>query len=272
MSTHFQGPLAGAISALGGVGADVPINGVSLQDWSLYFNDFHLVSDYDATNDWSLTQISGGGSAALVADAPNGTLRLDCPADNDGPVIQLDDGSIAYNPVAAVAGTNVASESVFAARFNLADVSASAAFIGLAELHATSAVLVAPETAATTSDTHAGFYTSDAASGVFVATAAGQTDTTAVTIPSAFTVADSTYVDVAVRVIGTSQAHFAYRPSGRNEAQRKVPGWVYLGGLTTADAWNANMFITIGTLGGGTGDDLDLDWVMLASKRDITIG
>lgn len=56
-----------------------------------YFNDFRgLAADYDVTNEWTYTEVGGGGAAALVADALCGRLTLTTDAlDNDACQIVL---------------------------------------------------------------------------------------------------------------------------------------------------------------------------------------
>lgn len=57
-----------------------------------YFNDFrHLTLDYDATNDWTMTEDDAACTQAISADAVNGTLLLTNKAttDNNGQQIEL---------------------------------------------------------------------------------------------------------------------------------------------------------------------------------------
>lgn len=275
MSTHFQGPLAGSLNALGGAGKDVPIHGLSAQDWAVFFNDFHNDADYDATNDWTLTQVTGG-SAALQADlGGRGLLRLDAPAQNQGPSIQRDGaGSTVILPVAATA-TNAQTEAVFAARFAATDVSGTDAFVGLAE----SGAAVMSSAGALTVDTHAGFHVTVADAGAFRCSAAGSDDTNAATIESVFTLSDAEYVDVAVRITGTLLAEFYYRLSGSSASRSdgKVRPWTKAGTIdlnsdpATADAWDAAMYPTLALIGDGAADDLDVDWVLFAVRRDRSL-
>lgn len=275
MATHFKNPLFGSVDAGDGAFAYVPVDAFQDRDWMVYRNDFLLVRDYDATNDWTLTAITGG-SAALVADQNEGILQLDCPADQQGPIIQLDKGSIGITP-AASSTTAVATEAVFACRFRLLDAGASSFFVGLAEVHGVGEEVL--EAAGTTAaDTHAGFIQADpntATAGAINVTAAGQTNATAVTgtAGSYFTLADNTFVEVAVRITGLDTAEFYYRPSGRvtNSPVLSGPPWARVATLTTADDWDTVMFPSIALAGSGTGDDLDVDWVVFAVKRDLTL-
>ena len=274
MTTHFKGPVSGAKTAWAGGGADVPIDAISHDDWVVYHNDFIHFADYDATNDWTLTQVSAGGSAAINAlpTLPNGVLVLDCPANLDGPIVQFDKNRMHYL-AAASSATVVATETVFACRFSVLDVSTSSVFVGLAESESggTGNVLTTP-TAGTTSDTHIGFVSNNVLAGAFTATAAGSVDTTAVTTAGVFTLTDGDWIDVAVRAVGQTEAHFYYRPVGRSaDSRRTRRDWIELPTLTTTEAWDASMFPTFAVLGAAAGDDLYIDRIVWAVKRDLTI-
>ena len=272
--SRFSGPILGSSESMAGALEDAPIGAFANTQWVEYFNDFSLLdADYDTTTDWSLTQVSGGGSAAIiktVASSDVGILRLDCPADNDGPIIQVD-GSVAaglsplgITPTAATAGSAAATDAIFASRFRMLDVSGQGIFVGLAELNATSAIRATPE-GAITSDTHLGFAQADSDSGAIYFTVAGDDDTAATTdtsvIPSAL--ADSEWVEVAVRATGTDRYRGYVRSGGQNAKWNKVAD----GTLSTG--WDVQMLISLANIGGGAGDDLDVDYVYFAQKRDL---
>ena len=271
--SHYQGPLLGSNRAVGGALADAPLELASRPDWFVYENDFtQIEQDYLATTDWSLTQVSAGGSASILAAtgaSETGILRLDCPANLDGPIVQLDGSAAAglsplgFTPSASSA-TALPSECYFAARFAIQDVSAQGTFVGLAELNSQTAVIATP-TGGITSDTHCGFHTDS--SGTLIFTAAGADDTAAVTVADCLItdLTDGDYVEVAMRLIGTTTAEGYVREvnTAYNEPWRKV------GTLTTAAAWANQMLITFANLGGGTGDDLDIDYVGMAVRRNL---
>lgn len=270
--THFNGPLSGSPTAWAGGGADLPIDAISGDDWFVYANDFFLTNDYDATNDFTLTAITGGTAALEASNI--GLLRLDAPAQNQGPIVQLDGPAGNATPgVLPTAGSTTAEPSVaiLAARFALLDADTTDAFVGLAELNATSAVLTAA--GALTSDTHAGFHVTNALNGVFQISVAGDDDTAAVTQASAFTATDTAFVDVAVRIEGTTSASFYWRPAGKvpNSRPFRPHPWASIGTLTAAAAWDARMYPTIALVGDAASDYLDLDRIVFAVKRDLTI-
>ena len=272
--TRFSGPILGSSESMAGALEDAPIGAFANTQWVEYFNDFSLRAvDHGATSDWTQTQVSGGGSAGVlttVAFSDVGILRLDCPADNDGPIVQLDGSVLAglsplgITPTAATAGSVAATDAIFASRFRMLDVSAQGIFVGLAELNSESPIRGTPE-GAITSDTHLGFAQADSDSGAIYFTVAGDDDTAATTdtsvIPSAL--ADSEWVEVAVRATGTDRYRGYVRSGGQNAKWNKVAD----GTLSTG--WDAQMLISLANIGGGTGDDLDVDYVYFAQKRDL---
>lgn len=272
MSSHFKTPIIGSPASGSGAFKDLPLHVVGDEDWMVYKNDFLLSSDIDVTNDWTLTTITAG-TAALVADSNMGIVRLDCPGDQQGPILQLDGGSVAITPSAS--GTNaIASEAVLAGRIRLRDAGASSFFFGLAEATATSAVLVAAGT--TSSDTHAGFHQQDpntTEAGAINMVAAGDTNANQQSSSLSFNLTDDEWVDLAVRITGTQAASFYARRSDLVGARGRTPKpWVQLDDLETTNAWDAAMFPTIALAGSGTGDDLDLDKLVFAVRRDLTVG
>lgn len=277
-TTRFSGPILGSGDSMGGALEDAPISVLANTQWVEYFNDFSLLdADYDTTTDWSLTQVSSGGTAAIiktVASSDVGILRLDCPADEDGPIVQLD-GSVAaglsplgVTPTAATAGSAAATDAIFASRFRIVDVSAQGIFVGLAELNGTSAIIATPE-GGITSDTHIGFAQKDSDSGAIYFTVAGDADGDAVTvtgssvIPSALS--DSEWIEIAVRATGTDRYRGYVRQGGSAGRWRKVAD----GTLASGNTWDAQMLISLANLGGAAGDDLDVDYVYFAQKRDL---
>tara|TARA_R110002020_G_C16062500_1_gene755569 strand:- start:18 stop:857 length:840 start_codon:yes stop_codon:yes gene_type:complete len=275
-TTRFSGPILGSSEAMAGALEDGPIGVVANTQWVEYFNDFSLLdADYDTTTDWSLTQVSGGGSAAIiktVANSDTGILRLDCPADNDGPIVQLD-GSVAaglsplgVTPTAAVSGTSAPTDAIFASRFRILDVSGSGVFVGLAELNGTSAIMATPE-GGVTSDTHIGFAQKDSDAGSIYFTVAGDDDTAAVTDTTVLSsaLADSEFVEIAVRATGVDRYRGYVRSGGQDRKWTKVID----GTLASGNTWDAQMLISLVNIGGGVGDDLDIDYVYFAQKRDL---
>jgi len=271
--SHWKHPHLGSDSAFAGALENIPLEIANNSDWSVYFNDFtNIDNDYVTTTDWSLTQVSAGGSASVLVDAGTadiGVLRLDCPADEDGPILQYDGSGAAgtsplgVTPAAAVAGTSIASDAVFGARFRVLDVSAQGIFVGLAELNGSSAVIATPE-GAITSDTHIGFSKTDADVGSLTFTASGDADTTADTTTGVATLTDSSWIEVACRATGVNRARGYVRLPGQNT------GWKQVADVAMTTDWDAQMLITLANIGAGTGDDLDIDYVWLAVRRELT--
>lgn len=272
MAVHFKGPIFGSSETAGGALEGAPIELISRSEWVTYFNDFNNIDkDYLTTTDFSLTQVSGGGSAAVqpFAGGYTGFLRLDCPADEDGPIVQFDSsaaagtGCLAYSPFDESAGSYYASEAVFMSRFRINDITGCGTFVGLAELNASSAIKATPQ-GAITSDTHIGFAHRDSDNGAVYFTVAGNDDTAATTA-SAVTVASFGWVEVALKLKGTKTYHAYVKESGANKKWNLVAS----GQLSTG--WDAAMLISFVNIGGGAGDDLDVDYVGLAVKRDTTV-
>lgn len=279
MARHLEGPALGSRGAGFGAGAfyNLPIEAANLQDWVVYFNDFLVPDDYDSTNDWTETQISGGGSASLVAATFPGILRLDCPANGDGPIVQPNSSNTALfgaTPQAKTA-SQLESDFVFACRLRLADAGACSFFVGLAELNVTSTVFTTA--GAVTSDNHAGFTQADpntATASAINTTAAGTADGNAVTtsLSSELALADNEWVDLAVRTRGINRADFYYRRAGSGGPQNTDRlKWVHAATTTTGGTWDGAMIPTLALVGSGSGDDMDIDWIMWAGKRDLTV-
>ena len=277
--TAFSGPVVGSSDAFGGAIEGLPLDLQARSQWVTYFNEFNDLTANDITTaDLSVTQVSGGGTVRIgilaAEGADRGYLVLDCPADEDGPIAQWD-WSIAaglagtgVTPAAAVAGTSVASEFVFASRFAIQDVSAQGIFVGLAEINSGSAVIATPE-GAITSDTHIGFSQSDADAGAIIFSVSGDTDTTADSITGTNVIGtpltDGEFIEVAVRGKGVNKYEAFVKVGGAGARWRKI------GGGTATTSWDAQMLITLANLGGGVGDDLLVDYVYLATKRDLLV-
>jgi hypothetical protein len=231
-------------------------------DYWVYFNDFNQHDSYDATNDWELTQVSGGGSCALVTDASNyfGMIQLDCPADADGPVIQLMNVGLP-SCAEAVAGTSAATEFVMGCRYRLLDAGASSHFVGFAENHDTSAVLPIA------SDNHVGFHEADPdTTSATVNFRYSGTTYAAADTDGSFTLEDNTWVNVVVTVNGT-QAVAGY---AMKEHATTGFDWKLIGSGETTTAINDVLIPTIALTGSGTGDDMDVDYIWVAIKRNLT--
>ncbi len=278
--SHWKGPLLGDSDSMGGALEDFPLGVFADTKYTRYFNDFQNAdTDYvTGTNGWTLTQVSGGGSASIIelADTSEGILRLDCPVDNDGPILQYDMGvtaglsPIGVTPTAATAGSAVETDALFVCRFRILDVSGQGIFVGLAELNATSAIKATPE-GAITSDTHIGFAQSDSDVGAIYFTVAGDDDTAAVTDTSVIGTAltDSEYIEVAVRARGTDKYSAFVKLGGAGRTTGADWSKVASGTLASGNTWDAQMLISLCNIGGGTTDDLDVDYVTLLQKRDL---
>lgn len=96
MPTHFKGPLYGDARADGGVLRNAPIDLTAKPHNIVYFNDFTQNSDYDATNDWVLTNATSG-TAATSSNAVGGRLVLSASTADQG-IVSLQ--------LASTAGTN----------------------------------------------------------------------------------------------------------------------------------------------------------------------
>jgi hypothetical protein len=280
MSTSFKGPIYGSADANGGALAGLPLDFQVRSEWVTYFNDFGELTANDMTTaDWSVTQVSSGGAiriGILAAEGGDiGALVLDCPANEDGPIAQLDNsiatglvGLPAITPAAAVAGTSVASEFFFASRFNMATVANQGIFVGMAEINSNSAIIATPE-GAITSDTHIGFSQSDADAGALIFSAAGDADTTANSITGTDVLGsplvDDEWIEVAVRGKGVNLFEAWVKRGGAGARWRRI------GGGTLNQDWNAQMLVSLANLGGAAGDDLIVDYVYFQSRRDLLV-
>jgi hypothetical protein len=285
--TAFSGPVVGSSDANAGSLDGLPLELQSRSQWVSYFNDFNdndvdfgigLTGGIDIGTSWSLNQVSGGGSARIgileAEGAARGYLVLDCPANLDGPIVQRDGSLTAnlfgggVNPAAAVSGTSVSTEFVFASRFAIQDVSAQGVFVGLAELNGSSAVIGTP-TGAITSDTHIGFSQAAGDAGALIFSVSGDTDTTADSITGTSVIGspltDGEFIEIAVRGKGLNQYEAFVKQGGEKKR------WSRIGGGTSTTSWDAQMLITLANLGAGTGDDLLVDYVYLATKRDLLV-
>jgi len=266
-SLRITHPIGGNRSSGAGAFADLPIKAFNTQDWAVREFDFTRVSEYDATNDFTLTQVTSG--AASVVASNTGLLTITSGAQNQGPIIQMK--TVGVLPSAASA-TAQASDAVFAARFNIVKAGATNLgdfFIGFAEINSGSAVITGA--GVITSDTHAGFrQTLSVANGAVRTSVAGTVDTTPVTA-AAFTLVGSIYYDVAVRVRGTLSASFYMRHNGRTGGSTIPKPWSYLGSHTPAEAWDARMFPTFAFIADNAGDVMNVDRIVYACKRDLTI-
>ncbi len=273
-TSRFKGPLLGSTSAMAGAMEDAPIHSLGETEWVTYFNDFTQVDkSYIPTTDWSATVFTAGTQtiAVDVDDLGIGILRLDGGAGtNQGVVTQLDGSAAAGRaPIgydfAAGSGSAHPSECFFACRFRILDVDKQSVFVGLAELHGTSNVLLTSTSTLTASDNHIGFHQIDTDDGALRFTTAGtavanlNTDTSV--LPS--NLLDGGWIEVAVRASGTlGYSGYIRTPGG---------SWTKVAGADAGTAWNEQMVITLGNMGTGAGDDLDVDYVLFARKRDVVI-
>jgi hypothetical protein len=273
--TAFSGPILGSSDSMGGALIGGPIDLFARTQWVTYFNDFiNAPADYDVNNDWSPTTFTAGTQtiSKLYDDTAVGILTLDGGAGaNQGVVTQLDGSGaagravIGYDPNAATAGTDVASEVVFASRFRIKDVDKQSVFVGLAELHATSNVLLTNTGTVTVSDNHIGFtqiLTDDGAIRFSTAGTAIANLVSGTTAPLQTALLDDGWIEVAIRCTGTT----GYAGYVRIPGQKTNWTEVFSG---TGTAWNEQMVISLGNMGAAAGDDLDVDYVMLSVKRDI---
>lgn len=95
MATRFKGPIKNSdVSGMGDRGWFKNMNLGLDPDIVVWKNDFIQASDLDVTNDWTGTQVDGGGDSsevlALAADALNGELTVTPnDADDDSTALQL---------------------------------------------------------------------------------------------------------------------------------------------------------------------------------------
>jgi hypothetical protein len=270
VTTHYSGPLEGSKQAGGGGLAGLPIGPLSAMDMSVVMDvDFNKAGDYDNVVDWTVTAITAG-TAGIVTGASGilapGNLRLDAPAQDQGLILQY---NTALVPGAASASA-VTSEIIFWARFALRDADASDCFVGLAQLNALSAVLTSA--GALTSDCHAGFHCTNADNGVLRISTAGATAASATKTESIYTLSDDEKIDVCVHVTGTGAAAFYFRASGvASDSMRNPTAWKLAGRLAPEASYSTPFLPTIALVGDAAGDDLDLDRVVCAVKRDLTV-
>lgn len=70
--------------------AGMPVGAQLFSDWQIWYNPFLNQLSYDATNNWTLTQVAGLGAAALSDDVSPGHLAItNAAADNDETQIQF---------------------------------------------------------------------------------------------------------------------------------------------------------------------------------------
>jgi len=252
-----------------------------LIDYVTYFNDFTHRTDFlevftdESPSYWTVTQVDAGGAAAIditvggAGIVGHGHLVLDCPAAQDGPIVQLDSGvgaglaTFGVTPAAAVAGTSYASHVVFACKLRALDVTNTGFFVGLAELNATSTVRTLPE-GAVTSDTHCGFYQARTDVGVWDFGVAGDDDTAAVTTAVPNVLTDGEWIEVGFVMDGAASATGYYRTLGDRN-------WTLIGTLEPDAAWDAQMLITFAAQGEAAGDDLWIDYVYCSQRRPLVI-
>lgn len=267
MSASFKGPLLANPDSMAGALKGAPIDLFGNTQWVTYFNDFtDNDNDYVVTTAWSPTVFTAGTQAisAVYDDSGIGILTLDGGAGaNQGVVTQLDGSAAAgratfgYTPIANGAA-------IFASRFRIKDVTNSAIFVGLAELHATSNVLLTNAQTVTASDNHIGFHQISTDAGALRFTTAGTAIANLVTDTSILgtALADDGWIEVACRIDGTSGYSGFVRVPGQSTNWTKVASG-------SGTAFNEQMVISLGVLGAAGGDDLDVDYVMLATKRDV---
>jgi hypothetical protein len=271
--TAFSGPVLGNADSLGGAGINLPIEIINLSDnWSVYFNDFNKKSDY-STDDFTVTQVGATGTVTVELDA----LRLDVTTDDDGAQVQLD-GSVAtglapigHTPTAAVADTSAAAQTVFGARFKIMDVSASGIFVGLAELISGGSGILADSSSSVTSDTHVGFSQQDSDNGAIIFSAAGDDDTAADEVNGTDVMStpllDGIWVEVAIRMTGAAQ----YEAWVKTQASTTLKYNKIASGTIADSNWDKQLLPTFACLGAATTDDLWIDYVFVASKRNLLI-
>ena len=269
MSTSFKGPILGNADSMAGALSGAPVGLFADSRWGVYFNDFnHAGIDYvESIGQWTATPVSFGGTALIVEGNDNGILRLDCPNNLDGPIVQFDSEAAAGLSILGVtptAGSATASESdaLFVSRFRISNVLTEGIFVGLAELNASSPVIGTPG-GAITSDTHIGFSQAAGDNGSLIFSAAGSVAAAAEATTSVVTLANLEWVDIAVRARGTGHYAGYVKKGGQNS------NWAKVAEGTLASPWNAQMLITFANLGAGTGDDLDIDYCSLSVKRDL---
>lgn len=183
MATHNSGPLLysghGPYAAL----LDQPIS-IDIANCVL-FDDFQWVAN-DQTNLWTVVKDTGA-AVAIAADTANGELTMTSTAttDNDGASIQ---GNEIFLPAA---NRMIA----FVCRVKNNDADQSDIMVGLSENFATN-----PE-AVLSANNRIGFYIDDGSARILARSTASGTTTT---VDTGVDLTDSTYVDLAFRVEGTS--------------------------------------------------------------------
>jgi hypothetical protein len=271
MSTSYKGPLLGNPDSFAGALAGTPVDFAGRADWITYFNDFIQEGiDYNETTFWTETAYTTG--AATIHNAAGydmGVLKLDGGATaDDGTVAQLDGGASQGSATLGVLPADASSvlhatDALMVTRWRYHDVDDMAVFVGLAELEATSSVLVDTATL-TTSDNHIGFHAIETDAGSIRFSTAGTAaanvvqDTSVLGTP----LADAGWIETAVRVVGTTTY----------ESWVRVPGgeW-YAVARGTGTAFNAQMVPTFACIGDSVGDDLDIDYMYFAKRRNLTI-
>ena len=271
-ASRYSKGLAGNSHALGGPGVNVPIEVLNGVDTVYHFEDFILTpsaattpaADFNTGYDYIETAVTAGAGIILVDR--EGVLQLDGGAGtDDGTIIQfqLASSSTAEGtgiPLDAVAGTNQTSWVSFGSRFRLLDVTNSSLFIGLADVQSTSAVLTATTTDDPAAD-HVGVFKPENSEVLsFQVAGAGGVPTVAAQTQ---TIVDNTYIEIAMTLVGTTDAYFSYRLN-------TSPVWTTVNGgdaLVAAAGTAVNMLASFATIGQGAGDDLDIDYFWYSFPR-----
>lgn len=269
MSVGFKGPIVGSADAMGGALEGVPLNGFNRSRYVSYFNDFlSPATDFNTLTDWDDNPQGSGSTSVAGASTSNqiGILRLDVTAANQGPIVNHDGGATGNNlpmcvlPTAAVSGVSLESDAVFYARARAADAANSGCFVGLAEHVNTSAILATNAGNAINGDNALGFHIRADSTLSLVATGTAAANVVTHTGP---TVGDNQWFEIAVRATGTDRYAGYVRLDGADVFHKVGEG-------TMSTGWDAALVITFGVLGGGSGDDLDIDFCGFCVKRSLT--
>lgn len=261
MSYQHDGVVYGDYSSQGGLFADGIVQNASDAVGNYFYrNDFLRAADLDLTNDWTATDVGTmtlDPSVFIATDVAGGVLRLDSDAtDGDGNHLQYTGAGGAGEFVLPAASITHG----LLYRCTHEDWDANHWFFGVSE---TSATFMDADGDLAASLEFAGFHhnADDDGDGIPRLVAAGGNNTEVAVSAnkrgiSAFT--DGTYVDLGLRIVGTTRLEFYVNGALRGET-------------TLASAFTSNMCITLASvMNTATGDAMDTDLIVAAGQRATT--
>lgn len=255
MTTHFKGPVRGAVNAGGGLFEDKPIHCMDRGMFVEYFEDFTARASVEGQ--WTETAVVGVGTAAdVVDDATRGILRLTSTTVNQGT------GSLQPAVVADTSGchapTGAGQDILFEASVSIDDWSNCDWLVGIG-LRDTTILVAAGTIAAVFGDNFAAFHHLLGQGGIPATRAGGTALANAQTFTSTITtgLTDATYYRFGIRVSGLDRVRFYLN-------RLPVTGWC---AVSPNFANNALLVPSFAMIANGAAIVMDIDYVHLISER-----